>query len=293
VSRPHNPTTSDRPLLLLGGSGMLGRAWRLLLDDLGEAYEAPPSQVCDLSRPSSVLTSVGDQYRAVVNCAAYTDVDGCESNEPRATAINGDGVGVLAQRCARLRIPLVHYSTDYVFDGSATSPYAIDSPRRPVNAYGRCKARGEALIESAGGEHVIIRTSWLYAPWGKNFVRTITRLAQERAELRVVNDQIGRPTSCESLVTASWRLLTSQARGTFHVCDDGTCSWFQLAREIVRLTGAAGRVLPCTTAEFPRPARRPAYSVLDLTHTIERLGPLPTWQQSLESTIARLEPVAL
>lgn len=293
MNRRVHQTTSDRPLLLLGGSGMLGRAWRSLFDELGQAYEAPPSQVCDLSRPSSVLTSVGNQYRAVINCAAFTDVDGCESNESRAAAINGDGVGVLASRCALLGIPLVHYSTDYVFDGSATSPYSIHSPRRPVNAYGRSKARGEALIESAGGEHLMIRTSWLYAPWGKNFVRTITRLAQERAELRVVSDQIGRPTSCESLAKASWRLLTSEDRGIFHVCDDGTCSWFQLAREIVRLTGAAGRVLPCTTVEFPRPAQRPTYSVLDLTRTIERLGPLPTWQQSLESTIARLEPVAL
>jgi dTDP-4-dehydrorhamnose reductase len=290
---PEPEATAKQPLLLLGACGMLGRAWQALLDDRGQTYDAPLSSECDLGQPRMIEAAVSENYRAVINCAAYTDVDGCETSEERATRINGTGVGVLARRCAALGIPLVHYSTDYVFDGSAASPYATSAPQRPINTYGRTKALGETLIEAAGGPHLIIRTSWLYAPWGKNFVRTISRLAAERAELRVVSDQVGRPTSCESLALASWRLIAGGARGIFHVCDDGACTWFGLAREIVRLTGADCQVLPCTTAEYPRPARRPAYSVLDLSSTLERLGPLPNWRQSLAQTIARLEPLAV
>jgi dTDP-4-dehydrorhamnose reductase len=270
---------------------MLGRAWRSHLDELGVTYEAPASNDCDLRQPAMVAKAITSRYRAVINCAAYTDVDGCETNEDHATAVNGIGVGALAQRCAELGIPVVHYSTDYVFDGVSTKPYSVDAPRRPLGAYGRSKALGEQLIEDAGGQHLIIRTSWLYAAWGRNFVCTIARLASERPTLRVVNDQRGRPTSVSSLVSASWRLLQSNASGIYHVADDGECTWFDLASEVVQQTGAACQVEPCTTAEFPRPACRPAYSVLDLSRTMERIGKLPRWQDALTQTLQCREPL--
>src|SRR5262245_39297033 len=269
---------------------MLGRAWRLFLDQSDWAYEAPSSQSCDLNSAASVRGALKAGYRAVINCAAATDVDGCETYQAEAHAINGLGAGVLARRCAELNIPLVHYSTDYVFDGQASEPYQIHTPRRPLNVYGASKALGEQLIEEAAGPHLIVRTSWLYAAWGKNFVRTIARLAAERQMLRVVNDQHGRPTACEALVAASWRLLACGCRGIYHVSNEGECTWFEFASEIVRLTGAACRVEPCTTAEFPRPARRPAYSILDLSQTTATIGPLPHWRESLHETVARLEP---
>ena len=283
---------SDNPILLLGGSGMLGRAWKALLDESDCAFEAPSSEACDLRSAVSVRGAVHGRHRAVINCAAATDVDGCEVRQIDAHAINGLGVGILARRCAELSVPLIHYSTDYVFDGLASAPYPVQTPRRPLNIYGASKALGEQLIEEAAGPHLILRTSWLYAAWGKNFVRTIARLAAERPVLRVVNDQRGRPTACEALVAASWQLLARGCRGIYHVSNEGNCTWFELASEIVRLTGAACRVEPCTTAEFPRPAPRPAYSVLDLSLTTAAIGPLSHWRDSLAETITRLEPAA-
>jgi len=272
---------------------MLGRAWRAWLKGQQVAYHAPQSKDCNLADHESLTACIQSQFAAVINCAAMTDVDGCESSIERALQVNGTGVGELARHCGELQIPLVHYSTDYVFDGCGSAPYRTDAPRRPLNAYGRSKAYGEELIEAAGGPHLLLRTSWLYAAWGKNFVRTIARLAAERPTLRVVNDQRGRPTACNTLVAASWQLLAQECRGTFHVTDDGECTWFDLAAEVVRLAGAACEVQPCTTAEYPRPAKRPAYSVLDLSPTVAAIGDLPHWRQSLAQTITCLEPLAV
>jgi dTDP-4-dehydrorhamnose reductase len=226
----------------------------------------------------------------VLNCAAWTNVDGAEKEEPAATQINGHAVGCLAEACKREGAVLVHYSTDYVFDGNASSPYAVDHPRAPLNAYGRSKAVGEQLVEQVGGEHLVLRTSWLYAPWAKNFVRTMLRLGSQKPSIRVVSDQVGRPTSAESLAAISLRLLEREARGTLHVTDSGQCSWFELAREALRLAGSPCDVQPCTSAEYPLPAKRPSYSVLDIEPTIALVGPLPSWQDNLASVVSRAEP---
>jgi dTDP-4-dehydrorhamnose reductase len=223
----------------------------------------------------------------VINCAAYTDVDGAEVDESAATAVNGEGVGALAERCREVGALLVHYSTDYVFDGEGTAPYATDHPTRPVNAYGRGKLAGEVALRQAGGEHLLIRTSWLYAPWGKNFVLTIAGLAAERPELRVVDDQRGRPTSAVQLAALSAKLIRARARGTFHVCDGGECTWFDLATEVARLVSPACTVQPCTSAEFPRPAKRPAYSVLDCSAAEAITGPPREWRPMVQETLAR------
>lgn len=281
--------TRGQPVIMIGVGGMLWRAWADLLDRRGIAHIDPPLDQLDLTRPQTLDPFIGEGCGLVINCAAYTDVDAAETNQDLAFAINGHGVGALARRCAAVGATVVHYSTDYVFSGDATSPYPIDAPRQPLGAYARSKALGEELLEQSGCDQLLVRTSWLYAPWGKNFVRTIASLAKTREMLKVVDDQRGRPTSAEHLARTTIQLIEHDARGTFHVTDGGECTWYRFAAEIVRLGGSACRVVPCTTAEFPRPARRPPYSVLDLVKTESLLGAMPHWKANLLDVHRRLE----
>lgn len=282
--------------LLISPDGMLGRAFAEALGAAGQGgFEGVLYPDLDLTKEETIARAVRPGITRVINCAAYTDVDGAEANEPLATAINGTGVGALARRCREVGAALVHFGTDYVFDGASSRPYPISAPLAPQGAYGRSKALGETLIRESGAEHLYVRTSWLYAPWAKNFVRTIASLARTKDQLRVVDDQRGRPTSAEHLVRGTLALFERGMRGTWHVTDGGECTWFGLAREIVRLTaaqhpGTACVVEPCTTAEFPRPAPRPAYSVLDLSETESVLGPMPDWRMNLADVMSRLEP---
>lgn len=278
--------TVPKPILLLGADGMLGRAFVELFQSRARSFEAPTVARLDLTRPDTIRAAISPRYSAVLNCAAYTDVDGAESNPELADQVNGRGVGLLAEHCAAHSVPLIHFSTDYVFDGQGSQPYSIDAPRRPVNVYGRGKALGEQLIEGSSCEHLIIRTSWLYAPWGKNFVRTIAAAARTKPELKVVNDQRGRPTSAEHLAAATLKLLDRNSSGIYHITDSGDCTWFDFASQIVRDIGAPCIVHPCTTADFPRPATRPAYSVLDIAKAEQELGPMPSWQSNLSKVIA-------
>lgn len=275
--------------MALGAAGMLGRAMVATLRRRGAAVREADVGEIDITSHASVRAGVPEGVRWVVNCAAYTDVDGAESNEALAHAVNAVGPGLLAARCREIGATLLHFSTDYVFDGASDRPYRTDEARRPVSAYGRTKAEGEERVEASGCDHLIVRTSWLYAPWGKNFVRTIARLAMEKPELRVVDDQRGRPTSAEELAETATALMLGGHRGIRHATDGGECTWFEFASAIVREVGAPCRVLPCTTAEFPRPAKRPAYSVLDLSQTEAALGPMKPWAEALHGVIRRME----
>lgn len=277
------------PVLLIGSGGMLGRAWRELLTSRGARPQCPDEKQLDLTSPDLGEQIGASNAKTVINCAAWTDVDGAEEHEPEATLVNGQAVGALAKACKENGALLVHYSTDYVFDGNASSPYRVDQERDPINAYGRSKAVGERAIEDSGCEHLLIRTSWLYAPWGKNFVRTIARLVRSRPELKVVDDQRGRPTSAEHLASASLGLIEAGARGTFHATDGGECTWHGFTTEIARLLGSGCVIRACSSDEFPRPAARPGYSVLDLSATESLLGPMPSWKVNLAGVIARLE----
>lgn len=276
-------------VVVLGAGGMLGRAWIELLARRGIDHRGLTRRQVDLGRPlrRSALDLRG--VDVLVNCAAWTDVDGAEAHEAAAMRINADAVAELARRCREDRCLFVHYSTDYVFDGTADAPWPVDAPRRPLSAYGRSKAAGEQCIAAIDPPHLVVRTSWLYAPWGKNFVRTIARLGRERPSLRVVNDQRGRPTSVEHLARTTLALLERGARGVFHVTDAGACTWFDLARAVLTATSPGCRVEPCSTAAFPRPAPRPAYSVLDLSQTEALVGPMPPWEDNLRAVLARLE----
>lgn len=278
-------------VVVVGGEGMLARAFRERLErrdsTLPDSTRFLARAACDVADPSSVEAAIGEGVDLVINCAAYTNVDGAEADEAGATRINGDAVRVLATRCAQVGATLAHFSTDYVFNGRAASPYAVDHPREPLGAYGRSKLAGELALEASDCDWLCLRTSWLYAPWGKNFVLTIAKLAKEKESLRVVHDQRGRPTSCETLARATEAMLAAGARGMHHACDAGECTWFEFAREIAAIENPACRVEPCTTAEFPRPAPRPAYSVLDLSSTEAVVGPLPDWRGPLRATLKR------
>jgi dTDP-4-dehydrorhamnose reductase len=277
-------------VLTIGALGMLGRAVRELCAREGHDFVGVDRPDFDLGSATDVERVLAGAPDVVLNCAAYTNVDGAETDEAIATRINGDAVAQLAHACAARGIPLVHYSTDYVFAGEADAPYHVDAPHAPVNAYGRSKAVGERGVWAAGGPHLVLRTSWLYAPWAANFVRTIAKASRDRPELKVVDDQRGRPTSAEHLAAVTFALLAKGARGTLHVTDGGECTWYEFAKEIVRLAGTPAKVNPCTSAEFVRPAKRPAYSVLDLAPTEALVGPMRRWQENLADVMARLEP---
>ncbi|MEM1329452.1 MAG: dTDP-4-dehydrorhamnose reductase [Planctomycetota bacterium] len=283
-------------LLIIGGAGMLGTAWRRLAEREGVAFHAPSLEEFDLTTEAPAEAIASGRFSAVVNCAAWTDVDGAEDHEEQATEINGGAVARLATACAEEKVPLVHYSTDYVFQGDASEPYATDHARDPLNAYGRSKAVGEEAIEASGCHHLTIRTSWLYAPWGKNFVLTMRSLCRSRDELKVVDDQRGRPTSAEHLAEASLALLRADAaatgqHGLFHVSDGGEpCTWHGFASAINEIAAESRcTVHPCTTDEFPRPALRPAYSVMDLDKTESAIGPRPAWRDLLADTLGRVQ----
>jgi dTDP-4-dehydrorhamnose reductase len=271
---------------------MLGRAFQELLEQLKRRFEAARYPGFDITSAGSVERHVTASFDVVINCSAWTDVDAAEAREAEAAAVNAEGVGRLATRARQVGARLVHFSTEHVFDGTAAQPYAATDPRRPVNAYGRTKARGEELFEESRCRGLLIRTSWLYAPWGRNFVRTIARIARQREELRVVDDQRGRPTSAEHLARTSLALLDAGAAGTFHVTDGGECSRYELAQLVAAAVEPSCRVLPCSSSEFPLPARRPRCGLLDLSETERTLGrEMPSWRTHVADVVRRLEPL--
>ncbi|HMI91679.1 MAG TPA: dTDP-4-dehydrorhamnose reductase [Polyangiales bacterium] len=279
-------TTAYEPLLIVGASGMLARAFAAELARAQLRYDALDLPELDITDRASVAAAIGEPYRTVINCAAYTDVDGAQANPALADAVNGRGVGHLAERCAATGAKLVHFGTDYVFDGSGRAPYPVDHPRSPLGAYGHSKALGEELLAASGADHLLIRTSWLYAPWGKNFVLTMRNLVLTRERVQVVDDQRGRPTSAEYLAERTLALIARQARGVFHVTDGGECTWHELARAIAELSSARCEVAAFSTKELGRPAPRPAYSVLALDRVEALLGPSTPWRENLARVLA-------
>lgn len=223
---------------------------------------------------------------AVINCAAWTDVDGAEADEAAAARVNGEGAGNVARAAGRAGAWTIHVSSDYVFDGRAHEPYLESSPTGPLSAYGRSKLAGEHGVAAAAPHaHTIVRTSWLFGAGGPCFPATIRRLAAERDELTVVDDQVGRPTYTGHLARALVELAEARPAGIVHVAGSGVCSWYEFAREIVACTGLSCEVRPCSTEEFPRPAPRPAFSVLGT----ERAGEapvLPQWRDGLSDYLA-------
>lgn len=269
---------------------MLGRAFSELFDSRKISYRGTHLESLDITNVTQVETAIDENTTAVVNCSAYTDVDGAEVNEDLALQVNGFGVENLASRCASVGATLVHFSTDYVFNGRATAPYPTDAKHAPINAYGRTKAAGEQAIWDSECSHLLIRTSWLYAPWANNFVRTMARLTKDKDTLSVVDDQRGRPTSAQYLARRTLALLESGERGTFHVTDGDECTWNGFTVEIARQLSHRCEVSPCSSDAFPRPATRPPYSVLSLEKTDAAIGPSKRWQDNLAEVLSQLEP---
>jgi dTDP-4-dehydrorhamnose reductase len=293
-------------LLILGKDGQVGRALQSALAPLG-VTRACGRVEADLTRPDAVRQVVADFMPAVViNAAAYTAVDQAEADEAAAMAVNGEGPAMLARACRAAGAWLVHYSTDYVFDGQKTVPYLETDPAVPLNVYGRSKWAGEQGITSAGGAHLILRTSWVFDAMGKNFLQTILRLAGEQSELQVIDDQFGAPTWAHRIaqVTALmiYRLVTDaalarQASGIYHVTAAGSTSWHGYARQILIQAHAGGallntpleRVYPVSTVQGPMPATRPVNSILDTTKLRQMFGlSLPDWRTDVNRVVDQL-----
>jgi len=242
----------------------------------------------DLGDADAVVAAVrGARPALIVNAGAYTAVDLAEKEAEKAAAINARAPGILAEEAKRIGALLVHYSTDYVFDGRRTTPYPEDAPAAPLNVYGSTKLEGERAIAAVGGAAIVFRTSWVYGRRGKNFLLTIERLAGERDELRIVADQFGVPNWCRVLGEATARVIASglpalaERAGLYHLSSTGSASWYDFARAIVG-DAAKPRVVPITTAEYPLPARRPAYGVLATSRFENAFGfALPAWQDAL------------
>jgi len=281
----HVETIEPTHVVVVGAKGMLGRAWCALLAEWGIECEPLDLPEFDVLSAGHVARAISGRTDLIVNCAAWTDVDGAEDHETGAWQLNVEAVALLAGRAKASGARLIHYSTDYVFDGSGVMPWPVDAPRNPLNVYGRSKAAGEMRLIESGCDFLLVRTSWLYAPWAKNFVLTIGKLAAEREWLQVVNDQFGRPTSAQHLAKSSLALAMRKIGGVRHVTDGGSCSWFELAQYIVEQTGANCTVDPCQTKDMPRPAARPANSVLDISLTEQSLGPMPHWREHVAAAL--------
>jgi dTDP-4-dehydrorhamnose reductase len=238
----------------------------------------------DITDRDATLRALFDMRpRAVVNCAAYTDVDGAEGDRVRAFAVNQGGAANVARGAAAVGAFLVHLSTDYVFDGEGKEPYREEDRPHPVSVYGQSKLAGEESVRASAARFLIVRTAWLYGHLGRNFVETVLRLAEGGQDLRIVRDQWGAPTNARDLAVILGELLGGRARGVLHATNAGRCSWYEYAREILRIAGIEGvQVEPVPSSSYPRPARRPSFSVLSLERLSAVLGWTPRpWQEAL------------
>jgi dTDP-4-dehydrorhamnose reductase len=279
-------------ILVTGAGGQLGFELAHALAAHGDVV-ATGRERLDLADPDAIVAAVrGAKPQLIVNAAAYTAVDRAETEKALAHAVNGRAPGILAEEAKRIGAVLIHYSTDYVFDGKGTTPYREDGPTAPLNVYGASKLEGERAIAAVGARALTLRTSWVYGLRGSNFLLTIQRLAGERDELRIVADQIGVPNWCRDLAQATARIVAlgiaslAERAGLYHLSASGQASWYDFARAIV---GAAERpcVVPIATAEYPLPARRPAYGVLATARFEATFGfALPDWREALARCIA-------
>ena len=273
-------------LLVVGADGMLGRAVAEAATRLGHDVHATTRAELDITDAEAVRRTVLEgRPRAVVNCAAYTDVDGAESDWQNAAAINAEGAGNVAAAAAQVGAFVVHVSTDYVFDGSKRTPWVESDPVAPLGVYGETKLAGERAVAAANPAHAIVRTAWLFGAGGKNFVDTMLALGSAREEVCVVTDQVGCPTWTGHLADALVELAERpQDSGIHHIAGAGSCSWNELALEVMDRAGLDCRVLPATTDQFPRPAARPAYSALGTERDAALL--LPSWQEGVAAYLA-------
>jgi dTDP-4-dehydrorhamnose reductase len=285
-------------LLVTGRDGQVARSLAERAGDysmLDLHFAARPD--CDLAVPGSAAAAIREAKPAlVIGAAAYTAVDKAEQEPELAQRINADAAGEIAAAAAEVGAPVIHLSTDYVFGGTGSAAMREDEPIAPLGTYGRTKAAGEDAVRAGQGDHLILRTAWVYSPFGANFVKTMLRLARDREEIAVVADQVGSPTNALDLADVVLALADRRLRGdaagwgeTYHTAGQGQASWADFAYEIMSLSGSASRIRPIPTADFPTPAQRPSWSVLDGSKLNASFGlALPDWRSSLPGVVARL-----
>lgn len=282
-------------ILVTGSNGQLGREMRNLLEQThpGVTTYTDVAEL-DLTDAQAVRRAVAEGgYTHIVNCAAYTAVDRAEEDQALCAAINVGAVSNLAEAAAAAGARIVHISTDYVFDGTSCRPYRESDRVNPVSVYGNTKRNGEKALLTVCPDAVILRTAWLYSPYGKNFVKTMLRLGREKDRINVVSDQIGTPTYAADLAAAVLAVITARQwmPGIYHFSDEGACSWYDFTKAIHRIAGIDScRVMPVNTEDYPSPVHRPAYSVLDKslikkTFSIE----IPHWEESLRRCLDRMD----
>jgi len=290
-------------ILITGGAGQVG--WELCrtLAVYGDIF-APARSQLDLESADSIVSSVRDfGPELIINAAGYTAVDRAESDAELAAKVNGDAPRILAEEAARLGAGIVHYSTDYVFDGNKSEAYGEADEAAPINVYGRTKLAGERGVAGSNPAYLILRTGWLYGPRGRNFLLTVLRLSRERKELKVVDDQYGAPTPARLIATATACVVARLSRhskldagaledigGVYHLTSAGRASWYEFAQEILRGSTVAKAVVPISTADYPFPARRPLNSVLDNSKIARAFGiELPDWKIGLKLCLEELK----
>lgn len=283
-------------ILLIGRNGQVGWELQRVVASMGE-IAAFDRKSLDIRDPDAIRVCLREAApQVILNAAAYTAVDKAENEPETAHAINAYAPQIMAEDAKRLGALLVHYSTDYVFDGTKPTPYIEDDPTNPVSVYGKSKAEGEEAIRQSGCRYIILRTSWVYGARGGNFLLTMLRLARERTEIRVVNDQWGAPTWCRTIARATAALLQrkeAEEAGLVNLVCSGYTNWFEFASVIVSKTAASRRqqplVVPITSSEYPTPARRPHNSRFSTKRITRILGsPLPDWRESLDECLAEL-----
>jgi dTDP-4-dehydrorhamnose reductase len=271
-------------ILLLGHKGMLGSDLLLKLSAEHEVVGMDKEEIDIVSASDCEKAIKGIEPDIVINAAAYTNVDGCETAKDECFAVNAEAVKNIAGACRNKNIRIIHFSTDYVFDGTAKQPYKEDHQCNPINTYGASKMAGERYLRSLSDNYILIRTSWLYGAKGKNFVQTILDKAKTKSKLTVVDDQVGSPTYAKDLAAAADLLIEQNAQGIFHLTNRGSCSWYQFAIKILQESGLDDiEVTPIKSDQLQRQAMRPAYSVLSMQKFIQTTGKtMQPWQLALQ-----------
>jgi dTDP-4-dehydrorhamnose reductase len=287
-----------RRILVIGAKGMLGRDLVEILRSSSRVDQRLDWEVfgwdieeIDIQEEKNTVTKIESlRPNIVINIAAYTNVDGCESHDEKAFAINAEGMRHVALGALRCRAKVVYLSTDYIFDGKKREPYLEDDPPHPLSVYGRSKLRGEQYVQEMVEDALIVRTQWLYGKYGNNFVASVLRQAREKKVLSIVNDQVGSPTYTIDLSRAISVLIQCDARGVFHVANSDLCTWFAFGQEILKLSGMEGvRIVPISSEELGRPATRPLYSVLNTEKLKRETGmTLRPWSEALKEYLSTI-----
>lgn len=282
-------------ILVTGSNGQLGHSIRDISGDSANRYIFTDVAELDITDKSAIISMMEtENINLVINCAAYTNVDKAEDDFDTANLINNIAVRNLAEACKQFGATFIHVSTDYVFDGSSNIPYTEDMPLAPLGVYGVTKLHGEQAVQESGCDYIIIRTSWLYSEYGKNFVKTMMMLTEQRDNLNVVFDQAGTPTYAGDLARAIYDIVENNKysgnNGIYHFSNEGVCSWYDFAHEISELARTECDIRPCHSNEFPSKVNRPHYSVLDKTKIKTTFGlTIPYWKDSLRVCISNLQ----